>query len=313
MFKCAIICTLTLLLTATIMANTQAQSGEGTKGSVTIAAFASQTLNRGYDYQIYLPSGYNDSDLRYPVIYLLHGRGDDYYAWLNAVDILDRLIAERAIRPLIAVMPDVPSSDRANYYIDSLYKAQDFPAEPVETAFFDDLIPYVDTTYRTAAQREGRAIAGYSMGGYGALRYALAYPETFAGAIILSPAVYTPLPPQDSSVRLLGSFGRNDELFDAERYEQLNYPALFDRFIATELPLDMFIAGGDDEWKHPTEEDQMHDLDLEAHLLYNRIRRVPRVLAELRVYDGGHDWTVWRTGFEEGLRVIQRSLIKLTD
>lgn len=312
MFKRAILSILAILLTVTIMGNTQGQSGEVAKGNVTDSAFPSQTLKRDYDYQIYLPVGYDDSDVRYPVIYLLHGRGDDYYAWLNAVDILDRLIAEQAIPPLIAVMPDMPSSDRASYYIDSLYTGEDFPAEGVETAFFEDLIPYIDTTYRTIAQREGRAIAGYSMGGYGALRYALAYPEVFAGAIVLSPAVYTPLPPQDSSVRLFGSFGSGDELFDAERYEQLNYPALFDNFVATELALDMFIAVGDDEWKHPTEEDQMHDLDLEAHLLYNRIRRVPRVLAELRVYDGGHDWTVWRTGFEEGLRLIQRSLTEPT-
>jgi enterochelin esterase-like enzyme len=313
MLKRAMLSTLTMLLTVTMMGNVQGQSDEIAKGSVEATNFPSQTLQRDYDYQIYLPAGYESAELRYPVIYLLHGRGDDYYAWLNAVDLLDGLIAEQAIPPLIAVMPDMPSSDRAGYYIDSLYTGEDFPAEAVETAFFNELIPHIDMTYRTLPQRDGRAIAGYSMGGYGALRYALAYPEMFAAAIVLSPAVYTPLPPQDSSVRLFGSFGMGDDLFDAERYEQLNYPALFESFMAAELPLDLFIAVGDDEWKHPTQEDQMHDLDLEAHLLYNRIRRVPRVLAELRVYDGGHDWTVWRTGFEEGLRLIQRSLTTPTD
>jgi enterochelin esterase-like enzyme len=302
-----------VLLMATLMVNAQEETDEVPKGEVTFTSFVSETLGRDYDYQVYLPVGYGGSELRYPVIYLLHGRGDDYYAWLSAVDILDRLIAEEAIPPLIAVMPDMPSSDAAGYYIDSLYIGEDFPSEPVETAFFNDLIPHIDSTYRTLAQRDGRAIGGYSMGGYGAIRYALAYPDQFAAAIVLSPAVYTPLPPLDSSVRLFGSFGNGEKLFDAERYEQLNYPTLFENFIAKELPLDLFIAVGDDEWKHPAEEDQMHDLDMEAHLLYNRVRRVPRVLAELRVYDGGHDWDVWRRGFEEGLRIVTRSLAMPAD
>ncbi|MBZ0288551.1 MAG: esterase, partial [Anaerolineae bacterium] len=74
----------------------------------------------------------------------------------------------------------------------------------------------------------------------------------------------------------------------------------------SDLALSMFIAVGDDEWKNPAEEDYLHDLDIEAHLLYNRARRVPKLLAELRVYDGGHDWDVWRRGFEEGLRYLSR-------
>jgi enterochelin esterase-like enzyme len=318
MVKRAALPLLIMLLIATMMVNAQdstdePEEQETPKGEVTITSFESETLGRDYDYQVYLPVGYEDSELRYPVIYLLHGRGDDYYAWLSAVDILDKLIAEEAIPPMIAVMPDMPSSDAAGYYIDSLYTGPDFAPEPVETAFFDDLIPHIDSTYRTLAQRDGRALGGYSMGGYGAIRYAFAYPDQFAATIVLSPAVYTPLPPSDSSVRLFGSFGNGDELFDAERYEQLNYPALMDGFVATELAMDVFIAVGDDEWPNPIPEDQMHDLDMEAHLFYNFVRRVPRVLSELRVYDGGHDWDVWRRGFEEGLRIVSRSLATPTD
>lgn len=279
------------------------------RGTTEVIQFESETLERPYEYYVYLPAGYGaEADTRYPVVYLLHGRGDDHYAWLNGVGVLDALIAAGEIPPLIAVMPYMPSSDEAGYYIDSLYTGEDFPAEPVETAFFNDLIPHVDATYPTIAAREGRAIGGYSMGGYGALRYALAHPEMFVSAIILSPAVYTPLPPLDSSARLFGAFGVGETLFDENRYTSLNYPALFESFVASDLALSMFIAVGDDEWKHPAEEDQLHDLDLEAHLLYNRARRVPKLLAELRVYNGGHDWEVWRRGFEEGMRYISRFL-----
>jgi enterochelin esterase-like enzyme len=281
---------------------------EHARGTFDAASFESATLGRTVDYHVYLPAGYEDSDLRYPVIYLLHGRGDDYYAWLNGVNVLDNLIGSGEIAPLIAIMPDVPSSDRASYYVDSAYTGADFPAEPVETAFFGDLIPHVDATYRTLTTRDGRAVGGYSMGGAGAVRYSLAHPDVFGAAIVLSPAVYVPLPPVDSSTRLFGAYGVGDALFDEARYTELNYPALFDSFVETKLALPMFIAVGDDEWKNPTEEDRLHDLDVEAHLLYNQIRRVPRVLAEFRVYDGGHDWDVWRPGFEEGLRYIHRFL-----
>lgn len=276
------------------------------RGTTETASFESATLGRAYDYYVYLPAGYESSDALYPVVYLLHGRGDDYFAWLNGVGVLDSLIAAGDISPVIAIMPDMPSSDRASYYIDSEYTGEGFPAEPVETAFFADLIPHVDETYRTVPTREGRVIGGYSMGGYGALRYALAYPEQFVAAIVLSPAVYSPQPPVDSSTRLFGAFGVNEVLFDEARYTSLNYPALFESFVAADVALSMFIAVGDDEWKNPLEEDFLHDLDVEAHLLYNRVRRWPKLLAELRVYDGGHDWDVWRRGFEEGMRYANR-------
>ena len=168
----------------------------------------------------------------------------------------------------------------------------------------NDLIPHVDATYRTLSQREGRLVGGYSMGGYGALRYVLAYPQTFAGAIVLSPAVYTPLPPLDSSTREFGAFGIGDNLFDEKLYQNLNYPSLVADFEATSQRVGVFIAVGDDEWKHPNPEDQRHDLDLEAHLVFNTLSRVRNIEAEFRVYDGGHDWMVWRRGFVEGMRFL---------
>lgn len=120
----------------------------------------------------------------------MHGRGDTKDAWLNIRDTLDRMIAEGAIPPVIAVLPDMPSLSAAGYYIDSQYQG----GEALESAFFNDLIPYVDSTYHTLVDPGSRIVGGYSMGGYGAMRYALARPEVFAGALILSPAVYTPLP-----------------------------------------------------------------------------------------------------------------------
>jgi enterochelin esterase-like enzyme len=273
---------------------------------VTQEDFFSTTLNRTYQYQLYLPAGYETSEQDYPVIYLLHGRGDTMEAWLNVRDTLDELIAAGDVPPLIAVMPDMPSNERAGYYIDSQYTGTLYRAESVETAFMDDLILHIESTYRALTNREGRLLGGYSMGGYGALRYAMAYPERFGGAIVLSPAVYTPLPPADSSTREFGAFGTGDSLFDDEIYQRLNYPALVEPLEKSGLPLHIFIAVGDDEWKNPNPEDRLHDLDMEAHLVYNVIARIPNVTSEFRVYDGGHDWDVWRPGFSEGLRYLAR-------
>ena len=272
-------------------------------GNIMGASFHSAALNEDLDYNVYLPAGYEGSADRYPVLYLLHGRGDSMSAWVQMKGALDELIAAGEIQPTIAIMPDAPWSSRASYYVDSAYTGAD-PGRPVETAFTQDLIAHVDATYRTVADRTGRGVVGYSMGGYGALRYSLAHPDLFGAAIVLSPAVYVPTPPSDSSTREFGAFGLGKSLFVDSVYKKLNYPAVLPSFEATGLPLPMFIAVGDDEFKNPLPKDYLHDLDFEAHVLFNRVVRVPNLTAELRVVDGGHDWDVWGPTFVEGAKYI---------
>ena len=281
---------------------------EAASGTIAGGSAYSETLGEEILFNVYLPPDYEASEARYPLLVLLHGRGDDMQAWTLVKPVLDRMIGDGQIPPLIAVMPDAPYSQRGSYYVDSDYSVG-FPlGQAVETAFIEELLPHVEETYRTIGRREARAVGGYSMGGYGALRYALAHPNLFMGALVLSPAVYTPLPPSDSSVREFGAFGLENELFVEEIYRQKNYPALFETLAQQEQRLTLFIAVGDDEWKHPRAEDREHDLDLEAHLLFNRAARVPNVTAELRVLDGGHDWDVWLPAFEEGAPYLLRRM-----
>jgi enterochelin esterase-like enzyme len=246
------------------------------------------------------------------VIYLLHGRGDKQAAWTTIKPDLDRLIVESRIPAVIAIMPDAPSSRRAGYYIDSHFTGSadlKLPAgEAVETAFTRDLVAHVDATYPTRPDRSGRIVAGYSMGGYGALRYALAHPDLFGAAIVLSPAVYVPLPPPDSSTREFGAFGLGATTFDEATYAGLNYPAIIPTFTAKRLPLTLFIGVGDDEHAIADPAQAAHDLDYEAHTFYNRIRRVPGVDAQLRVVNGGHNWDTWRPTFVDGLQYVFRAL-----
>lgn len=300
------------LLDSAAAAGVAAPVTADTVGTVTQKAFASASLQHELAYLLYLPPGHDPAAAsRYPVLYLLHGRGNNMAAWTSIKTDLDALIVSGRIPPLIAIMPDAPSSKRAGYYVDSQFTGSADgklpPGEPVETAFTEDLIAHVDATYPTRTDRNGRIVAGYSMGGYGALRYSLAHPELFGAAIVLSPAVYFPLPPPDSSAREFGAFGNGAQPFDETIYTAKNYPALIPAFTAAGLPLIMFIAVGDDEYANVDPADASHDLDYEAHTLYNHMRRVAGVSAQLRVMDGGHNWEVWRPALIEGLEHLLRS------
>ncbi|NUR93589.1 MAG: alpha/beta fold hydrolase, partial [Nonomuraea sp.] len=151
------------------------QAGTARTGTITAAQAPSAALGEEIRYNVYLPSGYARGQDRYPVLYLLHGRGDSMEAWTRVKDSLDRMIAAKEIPALIAVMPDAPWNERGNWYVDSAYSA----GKPVETAFTRDLVQHVDATYRTAPIRNARLVGGYSMGGAGALRYALAHQDLF--------------------------------------------------------------------------------------------------------------------------------------
>lgn len=284
-------------------APSSAPPAETVSGAIQSVSFHSAALGQAMNYQVVLPAGYAESGTqRYPVLYLLHGRGDQMQAWSPHAPELLRLTAEGRIPPVIAIMPDAPGSQRAGYYIDSQFTGNDrLPAgQAMETAITVDLLAQVDRMYRTQASRAGRIIAGYSMGGYGAMRLALAHPELFGGAIILSPAVYFPLPPAGSSTREFGAFGLGTEQFSEQVYQSLNYPAQLPIFAAKGLSLPVFIAVGDDETALTNPAEASHDLDYEAHTLYNHLRRTKGISAQLRVIDGGHNWKTWRPTLLEG-------------
>ena len=291
---------------ATLVVSGDAGASRARTGTLATASAPSPALGTPIDYTVYLPYEYDRSHARYPVLYLLHGRGDTMQAWTQVKADLDKLIADGDVPPVIAVLPDAPWSERGSWYVDSAYTGDD-PGRPVETALTRDLIAAVDHTYRTSAQRNGRLIGGYSMGGAGALRYALAHQDLFANALVLSPAVYRPLPPADSAVREFGGFGSGDQLFSDDVYQRLNYPALLSG-VNPEQPVRMYIAVGDDEWPNPDPADASHDLDYEAATLYNTVRRTDGVSAEFRVLDGGHAWDVWRPAFIDGLKQLAPTL-----
>ncbi len=288
-----------------------AASANAPAGVTQEGRFRSAALGADGRYVIYLPPDYATSGLRYSVFYLLHGKGGGMNDWLHIKPDLNQMIANKEIPPVIAVLPDAPYNKRASYYVDSAYAGSDAVprGEKVESALTHDLIAHIDATYRTIATREGRMIGGYSMGGWGAMRYALAHPDLYRAAIVLSPAVYVPFPPAESGMRALGAFGKGATLFDEAAYTAQNYPAVLARVTKPSgLPLAMFIAAGDDEYHYTKNEDREHDMDLEAHRLYSTIIRVPNMKAELRILQGTHCWDVWRPAFIEGAQYVSQFL-----
>lgn len=252
--------------------------------------FTSEILGRPWDLNVYLPPGYEGSGLEYLVLYLLHGNGGDETSWRTGVEVLDALIRAGKMPPTIGVAPRA-----THWWVDTV--------EPFERAFMGDLIPFIDRTYRTIPSRGGRVIAGLSMGGYGALRYALTYPDRFAAAILLSPALYNVLPPPDSSARTTGAFGTP---FDPALWSLLNYPEMLKSYAKKGFEVPIFIAAGDDEWNEPV--GWQYNVEYQAVLLFERLCKELGRAATLRIASGRHDWDLWAPMFSEGLAYISQFL-----
>ena len=276
-----------------------------------VAGYApSQILDEPIRYMAYLPPGYSTNRRRCPTVYLLHGRGDTSAAWATMAPDLDELITAGVLPPLVALMPDAPWSHRASWYVDSLHTGGSADGResgrPVESALIRDLVPHVDATFRTIDDRAARLVGGYSMGGSGALRFVLAHQQTFSAALVLSPAIYVPSPPSDSSIRASGAFGVGVSLFSHRRYAALSYPVALAALDAA-LPTDLFIAAGDNEYRHPGP-DARHDVVAEIAALHAAASQAPAVTSQLQVVPGGHDWGVWRPAAREGLvHLLNRS------
>ena len=162
---------LAVLLALSAQARTTAQN------RVDTVKFESKLIGKTLPYKAVLPVDYQSSPAtRYPVLYLLHGLGGHYTDWTTRTNVADYAAQYR----LIIVTPEGNDS----WYTDSLGVASD----KYETYILNELIPDVDERYRTIQSRYGRAVAGLSMGGYGAFKYGLKYPNQFVFAGSMSGA-----------------------------------------------------------------------------------------------------------------------------
>jgi len=272
-----------LLMTATLMAS--AQTGKVYDN----LSMESQILKMARNYAIYLPPDYESSERSYPVLYLLHGAGDDQTGWVQFGEVLriaDKAILEGSTTPMIIVMPDANTGQRG-YFNDpkNEWRYEDF--------FFDEFMPFVEKTYRIKGEKRYRAISGLSMGGGGTFMYALHHPELFSSACPLS-ASCGPLSMEDMERQ---AQRRNWKDVTEEQLKNW-YKGHSVLELINDMPDDQktavrwYIDCGDD------------DFLFEGNTLAHIAMRKKEIPHEFRTRDGGHTWTYWRDALPEVLSFV---------
>ena len=166
-------------------------------GTVSKVWYHSPSLGMERRLSVYTPAGYEKGDNRYPVFYLLHGMGGDENAWLElgrAAQILDNMIAEGKVEPMIVVMTNGNADLQAAPGESSLGFAppHNTIAKTMEGSFethFPEVVEFIDSNYRTIPSKQNRAIAGLSMGGFHSLHISKEYPDMFDYVGLFSAAI----------------------------------------------------------------------------------------------------------------------------
>lgn len=279
---------ITLLIAAiTFFISAVAQTGGKVSDNLTVP---SKILKMDRKYAIYLPADYETSQRSYPVLYLLHGAGDDQSGWVQfgeVKNIADKAIAEGKCTAMIIVMPDGNTGQRG--YFNSPKGDWNY-----EDFFFQEFIPTIEKTYRIRTEKRYRAISGLSMGGGGTFMYALHHPELFSAACPLS-ASTGPISMEEAAARWEKQYpGISKE--DMTKY--------FGRHSALELIKSMpddqkkavrwYIDCGDDDFLY------------EGNSLVHIAMRKKEIPHEYRVREGGHTWTYWRESLPEVLDFVSK-------
>ena len=239
----------------------------------------SEILNMERKYAVYLPPDYETSERSYPVLYLLHGAGDDQTGWVQFGEILgiaDEAILSRKATPMVVIMPDANTGQRGYFNSpDNTWRYEDF--------FFDELMPHVEKEYRIKSEKRYRAVAGLSMGGGGSFMYALHRPDLFSSACPLSAYVG---PSNIEEVKRFMARRNSSPVADeilGPYIERHNAVKLIEQMDAEEVKnVRWFIDCGDDDFLY------------EGNSLVHIAMKKKDIPHEYRVRDGAHTWTYWR-------------------
>ncbi len=280
----------TLILTGFLLLSISALSLKAQYGKVyDNLTMHSEILKMERHYAIYLPPDYESSERSYPVLYLLHGGGDDQTGWVQFGEVLhitDKAIREGKATPMIIVMPDA-SSGQKGYFNDpeNDWRYEDF--------FFEEFMPAVESMYRIKGEKSYRAVAGLSMGGGGTFMYALHHPELFSSACPLS-ASCGPL----SLEEMEESLKRKGQEVGSEEELELYYKQHSALELVKNMPDEQknqvrwYIDCGDDDFLY------------EGNSLIHIAMRQKEIPHEFRIRDGEHTWTYWRESLPEVLSFV---------
>ena len=262
-----------------------------TNSRIQTIQFESTMVGKTLPYNIILPLDYDTARTsRYPVLYLLHGLGGHYNDWLLRTNVADYAAQYR----LIVVMPEGNNS----WYIDN----PTAPTDKYESYILQELIPDVQKRYRTIEARYGRAIAGLSMGGYGAFKYGLKYPDRFAFVGSVSGAFAATNYTENETgkgaaweafLRVFGPVGsetrKRNDLFELLR--QITPGQV------TSLPYFYFDCGTEDAARIFNANHKLDERMLEM--------KIPH---EYRELPGDHSWGYWDSQVQEVLRIAAQKI-----
>lgn len=253
----------------------------------------SSVLGKDVRYSIYLPPDYKSSEISYPVLYLFHGYTDDHISWIQWGQMnitMDKCIESGYAPSMIVVMPDAGVS----WYINSAEGKERY-----EDMFFEELIPYVDKTYRTRSEKRYRAVAGLSMGGYGALIYALKHPDMFSACCPLAPGIFLDraieeMPDKDYKT-ILSPFNQEGVRLDSHWYANSTMKLVEDMPDSQKDAVSFYFDCGDDDFLY------------EGNSMMHILLRKKGIKHEFRMRDGDHTWEYWRTALPEVVHFVGNS------
>lgn len=262
--------------------------------------FHSNILKKVKTFALYLPKGYESSERRYPVLYLLHGGGDHpsrHRSWIQSVEmqrITDKAIDEGTAAPMIIVMPDAEMT----YYMNNVsgkYQFEDF--------FIKELIPYIEKNYRCLAEKNYRTIGGLSMGGYGSLLYSMHHPELFSACAVMSAGIRTDEQiiemPHKEYLRRYGSAMGNVKEGDSRITDFWNQNSVL--FLVQHMKEEQkksvrfYMDIGDDDFLY------------KGNSLLHILMRDLNIPHEFRIRDGTHNSEFWRSGLPGVLAFVSES------
>jgi len=242
--------------------------------------------------RILLPADYDTTRRRYPVLYLLHGAGDTFATWTEQTDVQDF----SAQFPLVIVMPDGGHDASAGWYSDWVDGSRQW-----ETFHTRVLKQYIEGHFRTLRNRRHRAVAGLSMGGFGAMSYAARHRHFFRAAASFSGAVDTLYPAPTTPVLFAAgivSTGVWGDPATDERTWRKHNPAHLARLLRG---VALFVASGDGTMGGPVGDipDPLayifEQVILQMNLSFTHALDAARVPYSKDFYRGGyHGWPYWQ-------------------
>jgi len=255
-------------------------------------------MNQDMSYSMLLPEDYYTSAESYCVIYLLHGFGGNQNSWLTRCrinELVDSLRQNMNLNDFIYVMPDADKSYFINNY-DSSYMFSDYLST--------ELIPAIDSLYRTRPADSSRAIMGLSMGGYGAIINAIKHNKQFGSVVSLSAAIRTESIfknlPQNRYEKYFSKVygpGLSDSLRITEHWKEFSPYSLLDTKLAVDLrKINWYIDCG------------MNDFLLPANEAFHSLLMKYGIPHEYHVRPGQHNWTYWYRSTIYGLLFLNEKL-----